>query len=74
MIFITDDSVVLEAVPKEDCKGCYFNTSSERCYSPIDYCSLNGVNFIWKPISNKTKKKLMSLLTKKGVINVKKAD
>ena len=67
MIFITDDDVVLEAVPKEDCKGCYFNTSSERCYSPIDYCSLNGVNFIWKPISNKTKKQVNVIINKEGV-------
>ena len=63
MIFITDDSMVLETVPKEVCECCYFNINGERCYSPLDSCSLNGVNFIWKPISNNTKNKLMSLLT-----------
>ena len=65
MIFITDDDVVLETVPKKICKGCHFNMKGELCYSPLDSCSLNGVSFIWKPISNKTKNKLMSLLTKK---------
>ena len=36
MIFITDDSVVLEAVLKEDCKGCYFNIKGGfECDSPF---------------------------------------
>ena len=65
MIFITDDDVVLETVPKEGCGGCYFYMNDEWCYSQLDSCSLNRVNFVWKPISNKTKNKLMSLLTKK---------
>jgi hypothetical protein len=64
MIFITDDDVVLETVPK----------GGFECDSPFHRCCDFGNPIIWKPISNKTKKKLMSLLTKKGVINVKKAD
>ena len=66
MIFITDEDVVLETVPKEGCGGCYFNIKGGfECDSPLpDICSVFGKPITWKPISNKTKNKLMSLLTK----------
>lgn len=66
MIFITDDDVVLETVPKEGCEGCYFNIKNRfDCDRPLLECVLFDTTFIWKPMSNKTKNKLMSLLTKK---------
>ena len=68
MIFITDEDVVLETVPKEGCGGCYFNIKGGfECDSPFHRCCDFGNPIIWKPISNKTKKKLMSLLTKKEI-------
>jgi hypothetical protein len=67
MIFITDDDVVLETVPKEGCEGCYFNKGCIDCDSPLPACIRFTTSFIWKPISNKTKKKLMSLLTNKEI-------
>lgn len=57
LIYITD-GVVLEAVPKEDCKGCYFWEKDGGCNSPIDSCYLYTRPVIWKPITAKTKKLL----------------
>ena len=58
LIYITDDGVVLEAVSKEDCKGCYFWEKVGGCNSPIDSCYLYKRPIIWKPITAKTKKLL----------------
>ena len=58
LIYITDDGVVLEAVSKEDCKGCYFWEKDGDCNRPVDSCHLYRIPFIWKPITDKTKKLL----------------
>ena len=67
MIFITDDDVVLETVPKDDCEGCYFNKGGFECDRPLHRCCEFGNPIIWKPISNNTKNKLVSLLTNKEI-------
>ena len=58
LIYITDDGVVLEAVPKEDCKGCYFSEMGCSYNRPLDVCSVYGRSIIWKPITAETKKLL----------------
>ena len=66
MIFITDDDVVLKQFPKKVAKVAILTKVVLNDSPFIDVAgNFWKSNYLERPISNKTKNKLMSLLTKK---------